>query len=108
MASNNRVQKEPFGTISSGKVQLDHVEGHFSPPVLGSGQSSEIHKYVLRNASGIQITLTEYGAHILSVLTPDAPGKLGEITLGFDTLDEYQKQTNYIGKINLFTIIEQQ
>src|SRR3954447_9475278 len=56
-----------------------------------SGQPVDI--FTLRNANGIEVKATNYGAIITSIVTPDKAGKRGDITLGFDTFDEYLKNT---------------
>ncbi len=45
----------------------------------------------------IDLTLSEYGARILSVHVPDRDGKLGDVVLGHDTLREYVAGRAYFG-----------
>ena len=44
--------------------------------------------YTLTNAQGMKVTITNYGATIVSLWVPDRHGKLAYVVLGFDTLDE--------------------
>ena len=46
--------------------------------------------FTLRNAHGLQATITNYGGIITSLLVPDRAGKLGDVVLGFDKLADYQ------------------
>ena len=46
--------------------------------------------FTLRNAHGLQATITNYGGIITSLLVPDRAGKLGDVVLGFDKLAGYQ------------------
>jgi len=62
-----------------------------------SGQPVDI--FTLRNANGIEVKATNYGAIITSIVTPDKAGKRGDITLGFDTFDEYLKNTPFFGAL---------
>ena len=55
--------------------------------------------YTLTNASGIQVKISNYGGTIVSILTPDRHGKLGEVTLGFDALAQYLESSPYYGCI---------
>lgn len=72
------VQKETFGKTPDGrKVEL----------------------YTLTNANGLKAGIMTYGAIVLSLEVPDRNGKLADITLGFDTLDEYLKGHPYFGAI---------
>jgi len=45
--------------------------------------------YTLKNESGIVIKITNYGGIITEIHTPDRNGKLGNIALGFDNLEQY-------------------
>ncbi len=49
----------------------------------------EVRLFTLTNASGIRARVCEYGAILVSLETPDRGGRLGDVTLGFDTLHEY-------------------
>eukprot|EP00829_Urostomides_striatus_P016983 TRINITY_DN5736_c0_g3_i1.p3 TRINITY_DN5736_c0_g3~~TRINITY_DN5736_c0_g3_i1.p3 ORF type:complete len:172 (-),score=60.39 TRINITY_DN5736_c0_g3_i1:60-530(-) len=53
--------------------------------------------YTLRNKAGCELDLLDYGATIRSIRVPDKQGKLTDVTLGFNTLEEYEKCTSYIG-----------
>jgi aldose 1-epimerase len=53
--------------------------------------------YTCTNANGVSMKLTDYGATVLAVETPDRDGKLANITLGFDKLDGYLKRHPYFG-----------
>jgi aldose 1-epimerase len=54
--------------------------------------------YTLTNKQGIEVRITNYGATIVSLRTPDRNGALGDIVLGFDSLDGYLQSGNpYIG-----------
>ncbi len=56
------------------------------------------HLYVLKNAKGMQVAVTNYGGHLVSALVPDKAGKLVSVVLGFDSLAGYQKSlSNYYG-----------
>ena len=43
--------------------------------------------YVLRNAHGMAACITNYGAKIQQILVPDRHGALGDVVLGYDSLD---------------------
>jgi aldose 1-epimerase len=55
--------------------------------------------YILENANGITVYITNYGARIVSLLTPDKEGKCADIVLGFDSIDSYLKDKMYLGCI---------
>jgi len=45
--------------------------------------------FTLTNAKGMEVKITNYGGIITSIKVPDAKGALGDVVLGFDSLDEY-------------------
>ncbi|WP_299823737.1 aldose epimerase family protein [uncultured Pontibacter sp.] len=72
------IQKEPFGTAPTGeKVWL----------------------YTLKNAKGMQVQLTNYGAIVTSIITPDKYGKYGDVALGFKDVSGYIPNEPHIGGI---------
>ena len=48
------------------------------------------HYYVLKNKNGIQVSFTDYGAHLVGLLVPDKNGKLTDVAIGFDDIDGYK------------------
>ena len=62
------IESQPFGTTLEGTpVQI----------------------YTLRNAKGCEARLTNYGGIIVSLKVPDRHGKLDDVVLGFDRLEDY-------------------
>ncbi len=45
--------------------------------------------FTLRNRSGLSVDITNYGARIVKVLAPGSNGKFENITLGYDSFNEY-------------------
>jgi aldose 1-epimerase len=45
--------------------------------------------FTLTNARGLVAAVTSYGATLVRLLVPDRDGVLGDIVLGYDTVDEY-------------------
>ncbi len=62
-----------------------------------SGRSVEA--YTLTNASGLEARVITYGGIIVALRTPDRAGRLDDVVLGFDTLDQYEKDSPYFGAI---------
>ena len=66
----------------------------------GTGKDGKkIYKYYVTNSSGAQVVLTSLGASIVSVLVPDKDGKLTDVSLGFDTPEEYYEDGAYLGRV---------
>jgi aldose 1-epimerase len=55
--------------------------------------------YTLRNRNGVEIAITNYGARVVTLKTPDAKGRLADISLGFDTLKGYEGPNPYFGAV---------
>lgn len=60
-----------------------------------NGDSTDL--FVLTNANGVEVTLTNYGARIVSVMVPDREGNLQDVVLGFDNIDDYVNTDNNFG-----------
>jgi aldose 1-epimerase len=48
-----------------------------------------IRLFTLRNASGIEIKVTNFGAIVTSIVTPDRDGKRADIALGYNQVEDY-------------------
>lgn len=64
---------------------------------LPDGRETKL--YTLRNASGFQVDITNYGGTIVRLLAPDRVGKLADVTLGFGSVEPYPKQSPYFGAL---------
>ncbi|SPF41953.1 Aldose 1-epimerase [Candidatus Sulfopaludibacter sp. SbA4] len=56
-----------------------------------------IYLYTLANAKGMEARVTNFGAILVSLKTPDRRGALADIVLGFDTFDGYLNTKRYFG-----------
>lgn len=64
---------------------------------LPSGEKVRI--FTLSNNNSITVKITNYGGIVQSISTPDKNGKIADIVLGFDTLEEYTNNPPYFGCI---------
>src|SRR5690606_24236624 len=55
--------------------------------------------YTFRNASGMEVSVTNYGGIITSLKVPDRNGALGDVTLGYESIDGYLKSSPYFGAL---------
>jgi aldose 1-epimerase len=60
-------------------------------------RGKDIALYTLRNANSIEAAVTNFGATLVSLKTPDAQGNIADIVLGYDSLDGYVKDKSYFG-----------
>lgn len=47
--------------------------------------------FLLKNKNGMTVTLTNYGAKIVSIYVPDKNGEMADVVLGFPSLGDYRK-----------------
>ena len=58
---------------------------HFETVIDGKAT----HLYTLKNASGMEVCVTNFGGRIVSLMVPDKEGKLTDVVLGFDNVEDY-------------------
>ena len=44
--------------------------------------------YTIKNSKGMVVRITNYGARVEQILVPDRKGKLGDVALGYESLDQ--------------------
>ncbi|UCC96365.1 MAG: galactose mutarotase [Phycisphaerales bacterium] len=62
-------------------------------------QADVVHIYTLTNANGCEVKITNYGGIVVSLKVPDKTGKLGDVVLGYETLDKYIEKSPYFGAL---------
>ena len=72
-----RIEKKPFGKMPDGTA---------------------INEYLL-SAGKIRIAVIPYGGIVMRIEVPDRQGRMGNITLGFDRLEDYLTKSPYFGCI---------
>ncbi|MBL7800162.1 MAG: galactose mutarotase [Chitinophagales bacterium] len=56
--------------------------------------------FLLKNINEMEVTITNYGARVVSLTTPDNQGSLADIVLGFSSIDDYLKANEpYFGAL---------
>ena len=50
---------------------------------------SQTNLYTLKNKSGMEVCTTNFGGRIVSIMVPDKDGKMQDVVLGFDNIDDY-------------------
>jgi aldose 1-epimerase len=66
---------------------------------FGTVDGKPVDVYTLTNAKGAVAKITNYGAIVTELQMPDKSGKLGDVVLGLDTVDDYVKSSPYFGAI---------
>jgi aldose 1-epimerase len=62
-------------------------------------EGEEVTLYTLRNAKGMEMTVTNYGGRVVTLKAPDRAGQMADVTLGFDSLDGYLKENPFFGAL---------
>jgi aldose 1-epimerase len=62
-------------------------------------QGNEVHLYTLTNRRGMRVNILTYGGILQSIEVPGRRGRLTNVTLGFNNLDQYVNQNPYFGNI---------
>jgi len=70
------VKKEEFGTTPQGE---------------------QIYAYTLSNKKGMSVTVLNFGANVNSIRVPDKNGKVEDVVLGFDKLENYYANYSFFG-----------
>ena len=65
----------------------------------GSVDDQPVHLYTLKNGNGLIARITNYGGIVVELHVPDREGQLGDIALGFGSLEEYVRTPGYFGAI---------
>ncbi|WP_346863436.1 aldose epimerase family protein [uncultured Draconibacterium sp.] len=63
-------------------------------------KGEEVKLYTLENSNGLICQLTNFGARVVSLYTPDKDGNLGDVVVGYGTGDDFiNKKENFFGAI---------
>jgi len=71
-----KIEKQLFGQVSKGKP---------------------VDLYILENDQGVEARITNYGGILVSLIVPDRAGKVEDVVLGFDNLEDYIADNCFIG-----------
>ena len=67
---------------------------------FGTSDGKPVTLYTFKNKSGMEVRIMNYGGIITHLFVPDRQGKIEDIVLGFDNLDDYlTKSPPYFGAI---------
>ena len=67
--------------------------------IFGNTPDGQADLYTLTNANGMRVQITNFAGIIVSILTPDKEGKLGEVTHGFNNLEAYLEPHPHFGAL---------
>ena len=76
MAAGTEIKEDHYGSMPDGR---------------------KVRVFTLTNPSGLRAKVTEYGAILVSMETPDQSGKSADLTHGYDRLEGWLTNTSYFG-----------
>lgn len=59
----------------------------------------QAHLYTMKNENGMEATVTDFGAILVGLLLPDADGGKTDVVLGYDRLEDYEKNGCFFGAV---------
>ena len=65
---------------------------------FGSTDGSDVHLYTF-TTDGMEVSITNYGGAITSLKVPDRNDRLGDVVLGYETLEEYVNNPRFFGAL---------
>ncbi len=74
-------------TSSKKEINFPYTKDDFVTTI--DGKNTRL--YTLQNDNGLIVTLTNYGAKIVSIYAPDKNGEFADVLLGFNSIGDYQK-----------------
>ena len=82
----------------AGSLSSQGMRGTIRKQSFGKTSSGEaIDLYSLSNKKGMEVSITNFGATIVTLRVPDRAGKSADVVLGFDTLEGYENGKSYFG-----------
>lgn len=62
-------------------------------------EGAPVRIFTLTNKNGVEATITNYGGRVVSLKVPDKKGAMGDVVLGFDSLEGYLNENPYFGAL---------
>src|SRR5215213_10930277 len=89
MISKNRFAASALCLLLLACAALGQRRAAVRQEPYGTADGKQVSLFTLTNRKGVEAKITNYGGIVTSLRVPDRKGQLDDVTLGFDTLDEY-------------------
>ncbi|MEO7983531.1 MAG: aldose epimerase family protein [Bacteroidota bacterium] len=86
---NGACKSKEKNNEASSKVIAGITERSF-----GSFENKPVTEYTISNGSGMQVSIINYGGTVTHIMTPDKKNAIGDVVLGFSSLDGYLQKGN--------------
>jgi aldose 1-epimerase len=87
MPASRSINAEQSAPSNLDKPIISHQSWDRAP------DGSPVEIYSLRNATGMEVRVTTYGATIVGLTAPDRNGHMADVVLGFDSIEGYTSRT---------------
>ena len=67
--------------------------------LFGTVDGKQVFEFTLTNKNGVEVKILNYGGLVTQLLVPDKQGNFDDVVLGYDSLQDYIKDTPYFGAI---------
>jgi len=80
------------------KEEKENIKPMTGKTLYGMIGADSVFQYTLTNKSGMVVKILNYGGTVTDIITPDKNGKMGDVVLGYDSLEGYLQTGNpYFG-----------
>ena len=87
-----------FAAMTAAGTGSAAAAGSVAKSAFGKAKSGDaVDLYTLKNASGMEVAITPWGATVVSIRVPDRSGAFADVVHGFDSLEGYLGNNPYFG-----------
>jgi len=80
------------------KEEKENIKPMTGKTLYGMIGTDSVFQYTLANKNGMVVKILNYGGTVTDIITPDKNGKMGDVVLGYDSLEGYLQTGNpYFG-----------
>jgi aldose 1-epimerase len=80
------------------KEEKENMKPMTGKTLYGMIGADSVFQYTLTNKNGMVVKILNYGGTVTDIITPDKNGKMGDVILGYESLDGYRQTGNpYFG-----------
>jgi len=89
-----------LGLFVTSGVDAAQVKTNIKKQSFGkTADGTPVDLYILTNRTGAETAITNYGGIVVWLKVPDRKGNLGDVVLGYDSLDGYRNDKAYLGAL---------
>jgi aldose 1-epimerase len=80
-------------------AEVSTQSGLYPSHFKGTADGKETGLYVMENASGMEVCVTNFGGRIVSIVVPDKDGNRKDVVLGFSSIADFQSNDSNFGAL---------